>query len=233
MRRRLRLGQAALESKQNQVGAAADTEFVEQVRNVELYGAFGDVELAGDLFVRKIFEQGIENFLLAAAEIRDRIGLQPAALAGKDGIDETREELARHPEPSGGHQRERANQLVAGFDVGKETFHAEAQEGKAVRFVVLLADDDEPSFGVAFEKIGQERTGGRLCGMRVDDIYLGAGRLEISQIRRERGFQLLGYHLEGSFRQNAFELAQHQRVRRENANRQFGRSTLRSHCPPA
>ncbi len=66
MRRRLRLGQAALEGKQNQVGAAADTEFVEQVRNVELYGAFGDVELAGDLFVRKIFEQGIENFLLAA-----------------------------------------------------------------------------------------------------------------------------------------------------------------------
>jgi hypothetical protein len=36
-----------------------------------------------------------------------------------------------------------------------------------------------------------------------------------------------------SFRQNALELAQHQGVRREDANRQFGRSALRSHCLPA
>jgi hypothetical protein len=35
------------------------------------------------------------------------------------------------------------------------------------------------------------------------------------------------------FGQNAFELAQHQRVGREDANREFGRSSFRSHCLPA
>src|SRR6266481_4123522 len=80
-RQRLNLGQTALEGKKNQVGAAANAEFVEQVRNVELHGAFGNVELAGDFLVRKILEQRIENFLLAAAEIRDGISLQAAALA--------------------------------------------------------------------------------------------------------------------------------------------------------
>src|SRR5882724_12879092 len=90
-RQRLNLGQTTLESKKNQVGAAADAEFVEQVRNVELDSAFGDVELAGDFLVRKIFEERIEDFLLAAAEIRDGISLQAAALAREDGIHETGE----------------------------------------------------------------------------------------------------------------------------------------------
>jgi hypothetical protein len=36
-----------------------------------------------------------------------------------------------------------------------------------------------------------------------------------------------------SFGQNALELAQHQGVRREDANGQFGRSAFRSHCLPA
>jgi hypothetical protein len=35
------------------------------------------------------------------------------------------------------------------------------------------------------------------------------------------------------FGQKAFELAQHQGVRREDTNRQFGRSAFRSHCLPA
>ena len=74
----------ALEGQEDEVGAAANAEFVEQIRNVEFYGALGDVELAGNLFVRKIFEKRIENFLLAAAEIGHRVGSQAARLIGQD-----------------------------------------------------------------------------------------------------------------------------------------------------
>src|ERR1700693_1163497 len=84
IQQRLNLGQTALKGKENQVGAAADAGFGEQVRNVKLDGAFGDVERAGDFLVRKILEERIENFLLATAEIRDGIGLQAAALARED-----------------------------------------------------------------------------------------------------------------------------------------------------
>src|ERR1700693_1025790 len=76
IQQRLNLGQTALKGKENQVGAAADAEFV---------------ELAGDFLVRKILEERIESFLLATAEIRDGIGLQAAALAREDGIHETGE----------------------------------------------------------------------------------------------------------------------------------------------
>ncbi len=109
---------------------------------MKLHGAFRDVELAGDFLIGKIFEKRIENFLLAAAEIGNGIGLQAAALASENGIDESREKLPGHPETSGGHQRESTDQLLAGFDVGKKTFHTETQERKTVGFVVLLADDD-------------------------------------------------------------------------------------------
>jgi len=73
---------------------------------VKLHSAFRNVELAGNLFVRKIFEQRIENFLLAAAQIRDGIGLQTTALAGKDGINESGKKLPGDPESSGGNERE-------------------------------------------------------------------------------------------------------------------------------
>ena len=48
---------SALKGKQDEVGAAAYAELVQQVRDVELHGAFGDIELAGDLLVREIFEE--------------------------------------------------------------------------------------------------------------------------------------------------------------------------------
>jgi hypothetical protein len=45
------LGHTALEREEDEVGAPADTKFIEQVGNVELYGAFRDVELAGDFLL--------------------------------------------------------------------------------------------------------------------------------------------------------------------------------------
>ena len=65
----LRLRHAALEGEKNQVGTAADSEFAEKIGDVKLYRAFGDVEFAGDFFVGKIFEQRVENFLLATARL--------------------------------------------------------------------------------------------------------------------------------------------------------------------
>src|SRR5260370_22487440 len=91
IRQRSSLRQAAVKCKKNEVGSAAHAELTEQVRNVKLHSAFRNVELAGNLFVGKIFEQRIENFLLAAAEIRDGIGLQTTTLAGKDRINESGE----------------------------------------------------------------------------------------------------------------------------------------------
>ena len=56
---------------------------------MKLYGSLGDVELAGDFLVGKIFEEGVEDFLLAAAEIGDGIGFEAAALIREDGVDES------------------------------------------------------------------------------------------------------------------------------------------------
>jgi len=41
-------------------------------------------ELVGDFFVGLIFEEGVENFLFAAAEIGDGVGLQATTLIGQD-----------------------------------------------------------------------------------------------------------------------------------------------------
>jgi hypothetical protein len=123
--------------------------------------------------------------------------------------------------------------LVPGFNVSEKAFHSETQEGKAIGIVVLLADDDEASLGMAFENIGQEGAGGRLCGMSVNDVNLGARRLKGAQVRRKGGFQLLENNFELGLCQNAFELAQHQRMRREDANRQFGGIPFGSHYLPA
>ena len=68
-------GHAALEGEEDEIGTAADAKFVEEIGDVEFYRAFGDVEFAGDFFVGKIFQERIENFLFAAAEIGDGIGL--------------------------------------------------------------------------------------------------------------------------------------------------------------
>jgi len=44
---------------------------------VEFHGALSDVELAGDFFVGKVFQQRVQDFLLAAAQIGD--GISPLA----------------------------------------------------------------------------------------------------------------------------------------------------------
>src|SRR5260370_20687204 len=115
IRQRLSLRQAALEGEKNQVGTTAHAELDEQVRNVKLHGALGDIELTGDLFVRKVFEKRIENFLLTAAEIGDGVGLQAAALAGEDGIDESGEKLAPNPKGYARDEWESTDQLFASF----------------------------------------------------------------------------------------------------------------------
>jgi hypothetical protein len=98
----LTLGHAALEGQEDQVGAAANAKFAEQVGDVKFYGALGNVQTAANFFVGKIFEEGIENFLFAAAQIGDGIGFQAAALPGKYGVHETGKELPGNPETTDG-----------------------------------------------------------------------------------------------------------------------------------
>src|SRR5258708_24841977 len=117
IRQRSSLRQAALKGKKNEVGTAAHTELTEQVRNVKLHSAFRNVELAGNLFVGKIFEQRIENFLLAAAEIRDGIRLQTTTRAGKERVNDTGDALPQQPESSAGNKRFSADQFISAFDV--------------------------------------------------------------------------------------------------------------------
>ena len=155
---------------------------------MKFYGAFRDVEFAGDFLVRKIFEERIQDFLLAAAEIGDGIGFQAAALAREDRIHETGQELARDPETSIGDQGERSNQLLPSFYVGEQALHTETEERKTVGIVVLLADDDQASFGMAFENIGQESAGGRLGGVGIDDVDLSARWFQVAEIGRQRRF---------------------------------------------
>ena len=57
--------------------------------------------------------------------------------------------------------------------------------------------------------------------MRINHVHVGLGRLQVTQIRRQHGFQLLRQDFERRFLQNPLEFAQHQRVRREDANAQF------------
>src|SRR5260370_2311815 len=185
-----------MKGKKNEVATAARATLVEQVRNVKLHGAFRNVELAGDFLVRKIFQQRIQDFLFAAAEIGDGIGLQAAALAGKDGVNESGEKLPWNPESSSGNKGERADQLFAGFDIGQKAFNAETQQRKTIGFIVLFADDNEARFGKTFEKIGQERASGRARGIGVDNVNLSFGRLQGTEGGSKGGFELFDNHLE-------------------------------------
>jgi len=54
--------------------------------------------------------------------------------------------------------------------------------------------------------------------MAIDNVDLRDRRFEIAHVRRERGFELLDDYLELRLGQHALELAQHQGVRREDAN---------------
>ena len=178
--------QAALESEKDEVGAAANSEFVEQVGDVKFHGALGDVEFAGDFLVGKILEERIENFLFATAEIGDGIGLQATRLIRKNGIDETGQHGARHPETAVGDERQGANELLASFFVGKNPFHTETQERKAVGILMLIADDDEARVGETLDEIGQKRTGRLARSVRVHDINLSFGRFEVAEVGSER-----------------------------------------------
>ena len=144
-------------------------------------------------------------------------------MSGKDGVHEAGEDGARHPEATCGDEREGAEQLVAGFSVSENAFYAEAQQRKTVGVVMGFTDDDEASIGVAFENIGEQGTGGLTSGVSVDDVDLGLGRFERAEIGGESGLELLGDDFEIGLGQNAFELAQHQGVRREEADRKLGR----------
>ena len=190
---------------------------------MEFYGALGDVEFAGDLLVGEILEERIENFLFAAAKIGDGIGFEAARLAGKNGVNKARENGARYPEAAGSDERKSADELIAGFGVGEDAFYTEAEEREAVGVLMSFADDDEASVGMAFENIGEERPGGLTSGVGIDDVNLSFRRFEGAEIGSESGFELLGDDFEIGLGQNAFELAQHQRVRREQADRKLRR----------
>jgi hypothetical protein len=192
----LDLGKTSLEREKDQVSAAADAKLVKQIGDVEFDGALGDIELAGDLFVRKIFEERIENFLFTAAEIGYGIRFQAPTLIGKDGIDKAGKQLTGNPESAAGDKRKRANELLASLSVGEQTLYAKTQKRKAVGFVVLFADDDEARFRESFQKICQQRAGSGLGGVRINDVDLSLWRLKSAQVRSERGFELLDDDLE-------------------------------------
>ena len=148
-------GHATLEGEEDEVGAAADTEFVEEIGDVEFYGALGDIEFAGDFLVGKILEERIENFLFAAAEIGDGIGFKAARLPGKDRINKAGQNGARNPETAGSDERKSADELVAGFGVSENAFYAEAEERKTVGVLMGFAYDDEAGVRMALENIGE------------------------------------------------------------------------------
>ena len=83
-KKRSRGGHAALEGEKDQIGTAANAEFAEEIGDVEFNGALGNVEFAGDFLVGEIFEERIEYFLLAAAEIGDGVSLETTTLIGQD-----------------------------------------------------------------------------------------------------------------------------------------------------
>ena len=74
---------------------------------------------------------------------------------------------------------------------------------------------------MALENIGEQCAGGLAGGVGVDYIDLSLGRFERAKIGGESGLELLGDDLEILFGQNALELAQHKRMRREQADRQL------------
>ena len=198
---------AALESEKDQVGAPANAEFAEQIGDVELHGALGNVELAGNFFVGEILEERIQDFLFAAAEIRDGIGFEAPALVGEDGIDKAGENGARYPEAAAGDKGKSADQLIACFDIGQKAFHAKTEKRKTIGFVVLFADDNQAGFGMALENVGEQRPSSGTCGMPIDNINLRSRRFEVAQVRRQGRLELFGCDLELGLRKNALKFA--------------------------
>jgi hypothetical protein len=209
----LGLSHATLKGQKDQVCPAANAKLIEQVGNVELNGAFGNIEFAGDFFIGEILEKRIENFLFAAAKISDGFGLETPALTGKDGVDETRKHRAGHPETALGNERKSASKLIARFGVRENTFYAETQQRVGVGFVDGIPDDDEARVSVALQNVSQQGTGGLARGMRVNNEDLSAGRLKIAQVGGQGGFELLGNDLElRGFAKKTLKFAQNERV---------------------
>src|SRR4029077_380600 len=184
----------------------------------EFDGALGDIEPAGNLFVGKILEERIEDFLLAPAEISDGIGLEAGALAGEYGINKAGEQLPRNPESAVDDERQSTNQLVACFGIGEEALHAKPEERVAIGIIVLLPDNDEPRLGITFKNIGEQSAGSGAGSMRVNDVDLRAGWLHVAEVGGEHGCQLLGDYFELRLFEKPLELAQHQGVRRQQTN---------------
>lgn len=180
---------------------------------MELYGALGNIEFAGDFLVGEILEKRVENLLFAAAKIGDGFGLETPALTGEDGVDETRKHGTGHPEAALGNERKSAGKLVASFGVREDTFYAETQQRVGVGFVDGIAHDDEARVSVAFQDVGEQSTGGLARGMRVNDEDLSARRLKIAQVGGQGGFELLGNDLElRGFAKKTLKFAQNERV---------------------
>src|ERR1700688_469859 len=93
----LALGHAALEGQEDEIGAAANAEFAEQIGDMKRYRALGPVQAAANFLIGKIFEQRLVNFLFTATQIGDEIGFQTARYSGKYAIDETGKKLPGHP----------------------------------------------------------------------------------------------------------------------------------------
>ncbi len=198
---------------------------------MEFHGALGDVEFAGDFLVGEIFQQGVQNFLLAAAEIGDGFGLEATALAGEDGINEAREYGTWHPKTTLRNQRKRAGKLVASFGVREDALHAETEKRIGVGVVDVVTDHDESSIGNAFENIGEQSASRLTCGVGVNDIDLRLGGLEVAKIGSEGGLELLGDDLElRGLAKKAFKFGKHQRVRGQKTDSEFRRHSFSSHC---
>src|ERR1700676_3429093 len=69
---RLRAVLPLLITKQDEIGPAPYAKLGQQIRDVKLHGSFRNVEFSGDFLIRKILEQLLEHFLLAAAQLRPR-----------------------------------------------------------------------------------------------------------------------------------------------------------------
>src|SRR5580698_7876032 len=135
-----------------------------------------------------------------------------------------------NPDTTDRDQRQSAHELLASFHVGQQTLHTKTQQRIAVGVAELFADNDQASLRITLQNVGQQRAGRGTGGMRIDDINLRLRRFQIAKIGSKCGFKVLRGDLELRLGEQTLELAQHQRVRREDADRQFCGSAFRSHC---
>src|SRR5437879_12058414 len=68
-----------LVTEENEVGSAPHTKLAEEIGDVELHGAFGDIQSTPDLFVGKVLQQSIEHLLLPPAQFARASHFEPPA----------------------------------------------------------------------------------------------------------------------------------------------------------